>query len=360
VWANRSVGTRRLPTLARVTENPPPNTPKQPRALTILSGISSRAWEHPADRGALVALRKLKGFDTVLKVMSGLVNERATRLVFLGTAVRVDERQFATLHFLLRDACRVLDSDDVPEMFVRADPTINAVTIGLDKPIIVLNSGLVDLLAEDEVRFVIGHELGHALSGHAVYRTLLQRLLTMSGVLSSIPLGGLGVRAIIAALYEWQRKSELSADRAGLLATQDPGAAIRAHMQMASGGLVGELDQATFMAQGREYIDAGDLRDSVLKLMLLERSTHPFAVVRAAELRAWVDSGEYAAVLAGTYPRREDDADAGVTDAAKDAAKSYSSAFEASQDAVGKMVHDLAGVAGSMKLWLDERFRRGE
>jgi Zn-dependent protease with chaperone function len=330
------------------------------RARNPLPGISSRAWEHPADRGALVALRKLKGFDTVLKAFSGLVNERSTRLLLLGTAVRVDERQFPALHFLLRDACRVLDAAETPEMFVRADPTLNAMTIGLDKPIIVLNSALVDLLEEDELRFVIGHELGHALSGHAVYRTLLERLINMTGVLNSVPLGGLGVRAIIAALYEWSRKSELSADRAGLLATQDPGAAIRAHMQLASGGLMGELDQATFMAQGSEYLDSGDLRDSVLKLLLVERTTHPFAVVRAAELRRWVDSGEYAAILGGAYPRREDDADAKVTDAAKDAASSYSQAFESSQDALGRLVHDIAGVAGSMKIWLDERFRRGE
>lgn len=335
-------------------------TTQPARSRATLTGISSRTWEHPADRGALVALRKLRGFDTVLKAMSGLVNERTTRLLLLGTTVRVDERQFPTLHFLLRDAARVLDADEVPELYVRADPTLNAVTIGLDKPIIVLNSALVDLLEEDELRFVIGHELGHALSGHAVYRTLLDRLLNLTGVLNTIPLGGLGIRAIIAALYEWSRKAELSADRAGLLATQDPAAAIRAHMQLASGGLMGELDLATFMAQGKEYLDSGDLRDSVLKLLLVEKTTHPFAVVRAAELRAWVDSGAYAAVLGGDYPRRDADADAKVTDAAKDAAQSYSSAFEASQDALGRLVHDVAGVAGSMKVWLDERLRRGE
>lgn len=330
------------------------------RSRATLTGISSRAWEHPADRGALVALRRLKGFDAVLKAMSGLVNERTTRLLLLGTTVRVDERQFPSLHYLLRDAARVLDTDEVPELYVRAAPTLNAMTIGLDKPIIVLNSALVDLLEEDELRFIIGHELGHALSGHAVYRTLLDRLINLTGVLNTVPLGGLGVRAIIAALYEWSRKSELSADRAGLLATQDPAAAIRAHMQLASGGLMGELDLTTFMAQGQEYLDSGDLRDSVLKLMLVEKTTHPFAVVRAAELRQWVDSGEYAAILGGAYPRREDDGSASVSDAAKDAAQSYSSAFEASQDALGRLVHDVAGVAGSMKLWLDERLRRGD
>jgi Zn-dependent protease with chaperone function len=324
-----------------------------------LPGISSRAWEHPADRGALIALRRLKGFDTVLKLMSGLVRERTVRLVFLGSAVRVDERQFPALHYLLRDTARVLDVEgELPEMYVVATPFLEAMTIGLDKPIIVIGSALVDLLEEDELRFVVGHELGHALSGHAVYRTLLQRLLTMTGVLNAVPLGALGVRAIVAALYEWSRKAELSADRAGLLATQDPAAAQRVHMQLASGGLAGDLDLATFMRQGQEYLDAGDVRDSVLKALLVEQTTHPFAVVRAAELRRWVESGEYTAVLGGTYPRREDDADAKVSDAARDAAASYAEAFRTSQDAVGRLVHDLAGVAGSVKVWLDERLRR--
>ena len=74
-------------------------TPARSRAT--LTGISSRAWEHPADRGALVALRKLKGFDTVLKAMSGFINERKIRLDYLGGAIRVDERNFAGVHRLL-------------------------------------------------------------------------------------------------------------------------------------------------------------------------------------------------------------------------------------------------------------------
>ncbi|WP_323793329.1 M48 family metallopeptidase [Nocardioides sp.] len=335
-------------------------TPQPARSRAILTDISSRAWEHPADRGALVALRKLKGFDTVLKAMSGLVNERAVRLVYLGSSVRVDERQFARLHFLLKDVARVLDTEEIPELYVSANPTLNAVTIGMNQPIIILNSALVDLLDEEELRFVLAHELGHALSGHAVYQTLLRRLLTMTGVLGSIPLGALGVRAIVAALHEWSRKAELSADRAGLLATQDPATAFKVHMQLASGGHLDDLDTTAFFAQGQEYLDAADLRDSVLKLLLVENQTHPFAVVRAAELRRWVDSGEYASYVAGSYPRRDTDDEAKVSDAAREAASSYSTAFEQSQDALGKLVHDVAGFAGSMKLWLDEKLKRDD
>src|SRR5262249_28112951 len=70
------------------------------RRRMVLTGISSRAWEHPADRGALTALRELRGFDELLKTLSGLWNERAWRLEFLGRAIRVDHRQHPRVHRL--------------------------------------------------------------------------------------------------------------------------------------------------------------------------------------------------------------------------------------------------------------------
>jgi Zn-dependent protease with chaperone function len=328
------------------------------RRRVPLPGISSRAWEHPADRGALVALRKLKGFDAVLRALSGLINERAVRLELLGSAIRADERQFPGMHRQLAEAATVLDAASVPELFVTADPYPSAVTIGMDTPLIVVNSALVELLDEEEMAFVLAHELGHAISGHAVYQTLLRRLLQLTGVLNTLPLGGLGIRLILAALMEWSRKSELSADRAGLLATQDPAVAFRVHMKLASGGHLEDLDTTSFFAQGREYDEAGDLRDSVLKMLLIETRSHPFAVVRAAELRRWVDSGDYTAVLGGTYPRRSDDPDAPVSEAAQEAARSYSETFKQTQNTLGKLVHDAAGVVGSVKGWLDEQLRR--
>jgi Zn-dependent protease with chaperone function len=334
------------------------NESRPARSRAVLRNISSRAWEHPADRGALVALRKLKGFDTVVKLMSGLINERSVRLLFLGSAIRVDERQFPVLHRALGDAGSILDAELVPELYIQADPTFNAFTIGLDRPIIVLNSGVVDLLDEDELRWILAHELGHALSGHAVYRTILLRLMSMSGVFNSVPLGGLGLRMIVAGLMEWRRKSELSADRAGLLATQDPAVAYRALMKMASGGHLDSLDQTSFFEQGVEYDAALDLRDSVLKLLLIERRSHPMTVSRASELRRWVDSGAYTTILAGDFPTRDGDDQAKVSEAAQDAASSYSRAFRETQDTLGRLVHDTAGWMGSAKVWLDEQWRR--
>jgi hypothetical protein len=129
-------------------------------------------------------------------------------------------------------------------------------------------------------------------------------------------------------------------------------------MRMASGGNLDALDQTSFFAQGREYDDAQDVRDAVLKLLLIENRSHPFPVSRASELRRWVDSGDYTRILVGDYPRREDDATAPVSEAAQEAARSYSEAFRDSQDVLGRLVHDMAGWAGSAKGWLDEQLRR--
>jgi Zn-dependent protease with chaperone function len=287
-----------------------------------------------------------------------MINERAVRLIYLGSSIRADDHQFVRLHRQLAEVGETLDADELPELYVFANPVPNAVTIGMNKPIIVVSSGLVDLLDEEEMRFVLGHELGHALSGHAVYQTLLQRLIQLSAVLTAIPLGGLGVRAIMAALMEWSRKAELSADRAGLLSTQDPATAFRVHMKLASGGHLDDLDHTAFFAQGAEYEASDDLRDSVLKLLLIEARSHPFAVVRASELRRWVDGGAYTRMLGGDYPRRSEDDDAKVSEAAQEAAKSYSESFRQSQDILGKLIHEAAGVLGTVKGWVDDKLRR--
>jgi Zn-dependent protease with chaperone function len=315
---------------------------------TVLTGISSRAWEHPADRGALVALRKLRGFDIVVKRLSSFITERAVRLILLGSAIRVDSRQFSRLFRIYTEAATVLDVEQVPELYVAANPFLNAQTIGLDKPVIVINSALLDALDDDELRFVLGHELGHVGSGHAVYRTILLLLTTLSTTLLSIPLGGLGLRAIMAALWEWARKAELSGDRAGLLACQDPEAALRVHMKLASGGDTSQLDPDAFLEQAVAYHEDEDIRDLLLRALVVETMTHPFAVARAGELRRWISSGEYALVVAGSYPRREDDAKADLSAETVAAAASYGDQFAKAEQTIDRFFKDLTDGLGSM------------
>jgi Zn-dependent protease with chaperone function len=332
-------------------------TDRPERVRVRLTDISSRAWEHPADRGALVALRQLKGFDTVLKKLASLWDERSLRLIYIGNAIRVDDRQFARVNRALADVVSALDVRTSPEVFVVAAPVPQARALGVDTPFIVLTSGMVAMCDDDELRFVLGHELGHVLSGHALYTTMLEQLMRLSASLSWLSFGALGLRAIVGALHEWGRKAELSGDRAGLLAAQDPGAGQRILMKTAGGGSLDDLDATAFAQQGDEYLNAPDVRDSVLKLLLLEARSHPLAVVRAAELRRWVESGAYTRVLGGDYPRRSDDDTTSIRSEVSDAARHYRDAFERSQDPLVNLLKDLGGTVAGAADWLGTRLR---
>jgi Zn-dependent protease with chaperone function len=328
------------------------------RSRVRLPDISSRAYEHPADRSALVALRKLTGFDVILRNIAGLFSDRSLRLLFLASSVRASEQQFPHLYQMLLDGAYVLDLPRVPELFIKQDPLVNAMALGTDKPFIVITTGLIDLMDEDEIRWVIGHELGHVLSGHSVYRTMLFHLVALAARLALVPIAWIGLKAVIWGLEEWFRKSELSCDRAGLLAGQDVPAARRALMKMAGGPQLAELSADAFLEQAREYDAVPDVREGLIKLLQMQGTTHPFAVVRFAELDRWASEGEYTDILAGNYPRRDQDRDASVGEEFKSAAKAYQDSWNRSADPLIGAVRGVAGSAVGAGERLMNRFGR--
>ena len=309
--------------------------------------ISSRAYEHPADRGALVALRAIPGFDSVLKTISGAVGERSIRYLYLATATRVSPRQYPQIHQMLHECATTLDVKPVPELYIEQDPTPTAMAIGMGKPIIVVSTGMLDLVDADGLQFIIGHEVGHVLSGHAVYRTMLISLVNLAAAMEWLPIGAWSIRAVVLGLNEWFRKSELSCDRAGLLCSQDPNAALRAHASLAGAKNPNEMDVAGFLDQAEEYEKSGDVRDSLLKLLQMSGKSHPLAALRAAELQKWAAGPEYAEILAGNYPRRSDDKDAPMSEEVKAAANSYKQNFTTSGDPLYKLVSKIGAAAGT-------------
>ena len=316
-------------------------------------GISPRAYEHPADRGALAVLRAVPAVAPILKAVAGAFTERGERLLQVASSVRVGPKQYPQLDRIRNEVAATFDLDEVPELFVERSAQAYAYTYGIDKPFIVISTGAVDLLDNESLRFLIGHETGHVMSGHALYNTLLRRLIDLTTSFAWVPAGAIAMRAVIAALREWQRKTELSCDRAGLLACQDPQAALRTHLALA-GDLGGQVDIASFLAQAQEYEEVEDIRDSILKLLHTETRSHPLVVVRAAELQRWSASEEYREILTGTYPRREDDRPtSNLTDDVKSAARSYKESMSNSADPLIKTINDIGetvmGAAG--RVW---------
>ena len=288
-------------------------------ARRILTGISSRSWEHPADRAALAALRKLPVFDEVLKSLFGFFGEKPIRLAFQANALRVSERQYGHIYERYKDIVETLDTEEYP-LYVSQTPMANAGAYGMDQPFIILNSGTVLILNDEELSFILGHEVGHIMSGHVLYRTMMVLLIQLAGL--GFPIVGLAARAVLMGLLEWSRKSELSSDRAGLLSIQDADVAMSAMMKMAGGGTSTDLDLGEFVRQAEDYREGGDVADHVFKVLNLLGVTHPFWVLRLSEMRSWIESGEYDRIVAGEYPRR-DDPDPSYRDDISSAAEAY-------------------------------------
>jgi Zn-dependent protease with chaperone function len=283
-----------------------------PRQRVTLKQIAAVSWEHPADRAALQAMRSVPGFDEVVrKVIAILGGERGIRLLFQGNSVRTSARQYPLAHQLLVDVCATFDWPRAPEMYVSQTPVFNAGAYGVDDPFIVLHSAALELLDEEELRALIAHEMGHVMSGHALYHTIAAILFLVS--LSALPvLAGIALLPVKLAVLEWSRKSELSSDRAGLLGSQNPMASQQLLMKMAGGyrGALeaGQMDLNEFIAQANEYTGTNEGLDVIYKLLNTLGLTHPMNTVRAAELQKWMAAGDYERILRGEYTRRGQEA----------------------------------------------------
>ena len=289
----------------------------------VLTQISSRAWEHPADRAALNTLRAIPGFDEVVRKVAGALGETGLRQLFLANAVRVGPTQRPKLDAIYTEVLATLDWPVRPQLYISQTPFVNAGAIGFEQPFIVLNSGTLALLTPEEQRDIIGHELGHIMSGHVVYSTIAIIILTVG--LNNLPfLAGIALMPFQLALLEWYRKAEFSSDRAGLLATQDRETTLRTFLKLAGGGASGdEIDLEEFMKQAMEYETQGNAWDRVWKILNTAFRDHPFNTVRAAELQRWINSGEYDRILAGEYLRRGDEGTKPLGDDYVDAAGYY-------------------------------------
>lgn len=280
----------------------------QPPKRIELKGIDVTAFQHPLDRQATDQLRKLKGFDTFMGKFIEYGFERIEYVLNIASSVRVGPRQLPKLHEMLQQSCAVLDIPE-PELYV-SQGGVNALTSGSNNPYIVLQGGLVDLMDDDEVMAVIAHELGHIKCRHVLYKCMA-RWIGLAGAIigeMSLGIGGLLVKPLEMALLAWDRRSELSADRASLLALQEARPCINMLMKLAGGTtrLAGQMDPEEFLTQVRSYSDDMDhnTTDRVYRFLAgMYKGTHPFAIERAKALNDWIDSPEFEQILAGNYTR---------------------------------------------------------
>ena len=246
-------------------------------------------------------LHHTAGLDTLVRKLNAWGFDRILRVQLTGSYLRTTPDSFPELHSLLHKACDFLDPPIVPELYIAPGP-INAFTACVERPLILLNSGAIDLLTPDELLFVIAHEVGHIKSDHVLYYQIAEYIPIIGEIVGAATFGigeifGAGLQI---ALLRWKRTAEYTADRAGLLVCRDAEVALRTLMKLA--GLPAKsyesVNTEDFLAQAREFqaLDADKLT-LLAKWLSTMGATHPWTVMRAHELLDWVDSGGYQKVL---------------------------------------------------------------
>jgi Zn-dependent protease with chaperone function len=279
----------------------------QPKARRRFPGLDPVVLQHPYDRAALGALQRVPGLDIVVRTFIELLPERVAYIQHVAQMVRVSPLQCPQLYSQLQEACAILDIRE-PELYVAQTPIPNAYTSGHDNPFIVITTGLIDLMNEEEVLAVIAHELGHIKSGHVLYKTMargISFLVTLLGDMT-LGIGRLIGRSLEAALLEWDRKSEFTADRAGMLVVQDPQVMLSLMMKLSGGTLFqrDQMDAREFLKQADLYEETdANILDRMYKMLVVTPLSHPLTIVRAREIMNWSESRGYKDILEGRYPR---------------------------------------------------------
>ena len=329
-----------------------------PASVEPYTNISSKAYEHPADRAATAALKAIPMLDPLVRKLIEWRYERALRQFYLGNSIRVSEHQLPELWAAHTGVSHVLDMPEVYDLYVSSGVLGGAQAVGSGKPMIVVDSQLLHLLGPGEQRAVVAHELGHVLSDHVLYMTALNILVSAGNGLPFFL--GIPFRAVKAVLLEWYRAAELSCDRAATLAVRDPRIVCSTLMVTAGGMPADQLDLDAFMAQAMDYQAWDDPSDRVRRFFQEIGQTHTYAVRRVSEVMKWVQGGEYDRIVRGEFRTRDQETD--VRGEAGDAFEFYAERFRTIFKEVGENVNQLGsqlgGVAEQLADWMRKQSGR--
>lgn len=267
-----------------------------------LIGLHPREYEHPLDNKFLETLEATPVLPALTKKFFELGFEKISRLQWKGSYLKVSNNNLPRVYGMYLEACKILDFYYIPELYISQNYSINAAATGVEEPMVMVTTGSVDLLSNEELICILGHELGHIKSGHILYRTMASVLPMIGDQIGDLTMGigDLVATGIQASLANWSRMSELTCDRAGYLVCQDLKVINSMFMKMAGLPLKHQSDDFynSFIEQAKDF-DSNEYfsLDGIYRIYLSLNKSHPWTVLRASEILDWENSGQYKKVI---------------------------------------------------------------
>ena len=231
-------------------------------AVSFSARSSALRFAHPIDS----ALIKTLDNPIINEVLNKLVQAGidASHGLTLAEGVNVSEKNYGEFYELIKECAATLGIP-VPHVVIsNSIKGINACTAGTDQFAFIKISNILPLVMRgDELRFVIGHECGHLALGHVLYHTAANIVNTAGKLIPLI--GNVVADGIAYPLKAWSRRSEISADRAGLICCGDFDTAKRALLRLEMGFInIDNLDVDEYISNSERLLKKlsfGDLKE---------------------------------------------------------------------------------------------------
>ncbi len=268
-------------------------------------GLRASDYEHPSDGAALAALKSIPVVDKLLAAYMDFNIKSSMYIQTKGDGFRVTGETYPRLYRLYETALRRLNMQKEPKLLLELSYEYNAYATGAGEPYIVLNSSSVRDATDEELLYLMGHELGHINSGHVLYHGLARILSNeLTGIFRGFaPLISAG---LMYSLYDWDRKSELTADRAGAIAAGGVENAIKYRIRTMGQGTCSRYVNFSLENVLSQYEDFDTSKDSVIGKLIYTVQTlpqsHPWSITRIKALTDWSETEQYQTVV---HPARD-------------------------------------------------------
>ncbi|MFA5618036.1 MAG: M48 family metalloprotease [Syntrophorhabdaceae bacterium] len=262
-----------------------------------MNNIHPEMYQHPGDISGINYLKKIPLADKIVKMIYDNGLDAAQKILQTGSYFKITASSYPKLHDIFLESCKNLNIRSIPKFYLKRDE-LNAYATNVQDPIVTITTDVVEYLSEQEMKFVIGHELGHIQCQHIMYTEIAQNLpfiLQYGGNIAKML-----SQPLQLAIMRWYRKSEFSCDRAGLLNCREIKDAISAIAKI-SGFYPKDTQQINtdcFLEQAKDF-DSSVLSTTnrFIEMLLIMNADHPWAILRAKELFSWYKKGYYEKII---------------------------------------------------------------
>ena len=208
--------------------------------------------------------------------------ENIWKNILEGHSFKVTEKMSSKLFELFQSVKRKLNYRKPIDFYITNSAELNAFALTRpdenDADIINLNSALVSMFDDDELRFVVGHEIGHLITRYARVVKLINFVFPEA---EKMPI-------ILAHKIElWQKVSELTADRFGYIASPSVEKCVSGFFKMASGLNTDRIDfdYKAYIADNEKILEYFSQNRNIF--------THPVNPLRIKAITLFSESNLY-------------------------------------------------------------------